>query len=139
MPDSPLSRKVLRFLKPRLPQMLAALRRFVNAESPSLEKAAADRCCGVIAEEWNRRGARAERISQKHRGDFLRISHAPGKSRPSGQLLVLLAVFFFAGLQLFFFGVLGEYIGAIHFQVRKRPLVIERERVNFAGQTPEAK
>src|SRR6266480_3514864 len=49
----------------------------------------ADRCCGVIAEEWNRRGARAERISQKHRGDFLRISHAPGKSRPSGQLLVL--------------------------------------------------
>src|SRR5204862_630819 len=89
MPDSPLSRKVLRFLKPRLPQMLAALRRFVNAESPSLEKAAADRCCGVIAEEWNRRGARAERISQKHRGDFLRISHAPGKSRPSGQLVVL--------------------------------------------------
>jgi hypothetical protein len=41
------------------------------------------------------------------------------------------AVFFFAGLQLFFFGVLGEYIAAIHFQVRKRPLVIERERVNF--------
>src|SRR2546421_7153100 len=89
MPDSHLPRKFLRLLKPRVPQMLATLRRFVNAESPSLEKAAADRCCGVIAEEWNRRGARAERISQKHRGDFLRISHAPGKSRPSGQLLVL--------------------------------------------------
>src|SRR5205807_9636130 len=44
---------------------------------------------------------------------------------------LVVAVFFFAGLQLFFFGVLGEYISAIHFQVRKRPLVIERERINF--------
>lgn len=44
---------------------------------------------------------------------------------------LIVAVFFFSGLQLFFFGVLGEYISAIHFQVRKRPLVIERERVNF--------
>src|SRR5216683_1506231 len=63
MPDSHLPRKFLRLLKPRLPQMLAALRRFVNAESPSLEKTAADRCCGVIAEEWNKHGARVERIS----------------------------------------------------------------------------
>jgi polyisoprenyl-phosphate glycosyltransferase len=44
---------------------------------------------------------------------------------------LIVAVFFFSGLQLFFFGVLGEYIGAIHFQVRKRPMVIERERINF--------
>jgi glycosyltransferase involved in cell wall biosynthesis len=41
------------------------------------------------------------------------------------------ALFFFAGINLFFLGVLGEYISAIHFQVRKRPLVIERERINF--------
>ncbi len=79
----------MQFLKPRLPQMLATLRRFVTVESPSLEKAAADRCCDVIAEEWNKHGARVERIAQKHRGDLLRITHAPGKSRPSGQLLVL--------------------------------------------------
>jgi polyisoprenyl-phosphate glycosyltransferase len=44
---------------------------------------------------------------------------------------LIVAIFFFAGVQLFFFGVLGEYISAIHFQVRKRPLVVERERVNF--------
>jgi len=50
---------------------------------------------------------------------------------PPGIATLIVAVFFFSGLQLFFFGVLGEYIGAIHFQVRKRPLVIERERVNF--------
>ncbi len=50
---------------------------------------------------------------------------------PAGIPTLIVAVFFFSGLQLFFFGVLGEYISAIHFQVRKRPLVIERERINF--------
>src|SRR5713226_586353 len=89
MPDVNLSKKLLRLLKPRLPQMLATLRRFVTAESPSLEKPAADRCCGVIAAEWNKHGAREERIAQKHRGDLLRITYAPNKPRPSRQLLVL--------------------------------------------------
>jgi len=89
MPDSPVPKRFLRLLKPRLLQMLATLRRFVTAESSSLEKAAADRCCGVIAQEWSRRGARVERIAQKNRGDILRITHAPDKSRLSGQLLVL--------------------------------------------------
>jgi glutamate carboxypeptidase len=69
--------------------MLETLRRFVTAESPSLEKAAADRCCTVIAEAWRESGARVERITQKHRGDILRITHTPSKSRPSDQLLVL--------------------------------------------------
>jgi len=89
MPDSHLPKKFLQLLQPRLPQMLDTLRRFVTAESPSLEKSAADRCCGIIAEEWDRHGSRVERIAQKHRGDLLRITCAPGKSRPSGQLLVL--------------------------------------------------
>ncbi|PYU72626.1 MAG: peptidase M20 [Acidobacteria bacterium] len=89
MPDSRLPKKFLRLLKPSLPQMLATLRRFVTAESPSLEKAAADLCCGLIAKEWNKRGARVERIAQKHCGDLLRITYAPNKSRSSGQLLVL--------------------------------------------------
>lgn len=48
-----------------------------------------------------------------------------------GIITLIVSVFFFSGLQLFFFGVLGEYIAAIHSQVRKRPLVIERERINF--------
>src|SRR6266850_1450972 len=89
MSDVNLPKECLRLLKPRLPQMLATLHRFVTAESPSLEKAAADRCCSVIAEEWNRHGARVERIAQKHRGDLLRITQAPHRSRPSGQLLIL--------------------------------------------------
>jgi polyisoprenyl-phosphate glycosyltransferase len=44
---------------------------------------------------------------------------------------ILIGVFFFASVQLFFIGVLGEYIAAIHTQVQRRPLVIEKERVNF--------
>src|SRR6266446_642305 len=89
MSDFNLPKEFLRLLKPCLPDMLATLRRFVIAESPSLEKAAADRCCGLIAEEWRKRGARVERVTQKHRGDHLRITYSQNKSRPAGQLLVL--------------------------------------------------
>jgi glycosyltransferase involved in cell wall biosynthesis len=48
-----------------------------------------------------------------------------------GTAPVLIGIFFFASVQLFFIGILGEYIAAIHTQVMKRPLVIEKERVNF--------
>ncbi len=44
---------------------------------------------------------------------------------------LVIATFFFASVQLFFVGILGEYIGAIHTQVLKRPMVVEKERVNF--------
>lgn len=53
---------------------------------------------------------------------------------PPGIPTLIVAVFFFSGIQLFFFGILGEYIGAIHSQVRKRPLVIERRRLNFENK-----
>jgi glycosyltransferase involved in cell wall biosynthesis len=48
-----------------------------------------------------------------------------------GQAPLLIGVFFFGSVQLFFIGILGEYIGAIHSQVHPRPWVIERERLNF--------
>ncbi len=44
---------------------------------------------------------------------------------------LVIGIFFFGGVQLFFLGVIGEYIGAIFTQVKKRPLVIEKERINF--------
>lgn len=44
---------------------------------------------------------------------------------------LVIGVFFFGAVQLFFIGILGEYIGSIHTQVLKRPLVIEKERINF--------
>ena len=44
---------------------------------------------------------------------------------------MLIGIFFFGAIQTFFIGVLGEYIGSIHTQVRNMPLVVEIERVNF--------
>jgi glycosyltransferase involved in cell wall biosynthesis len=44
---------------------------------------------------------------------------------------LIVGLFFFGSVQLFFIGMLGEYIGAIHTQVLKRPHVVELERLNF--------
>jgi glycosyltransferase involved in cell wall biosynthesis len=43
----------------------------------------------------------------------------------------MIGMFFFGSIQLFFIGMLGEYIGSIHTLVQKRPLALERERINF--------
>lgn len=44
---------------------------------------------------------------------------------------VIYIILFFSGIQLFFLGIIGEYVGAIHSQVRKKPFVIIREKINF--------
>jgi len=44
---------------------------------------------------------------------------------------VVIGLFFFASVQLFFLGVIGEYIGSIYTHIKKRPLVVEKERLNF--------
>jgi glycosyltransferase involved in cell wall biosynthesis len=49
---------------------------------------------------------------------------------------LVIGVFFFASLQLVFLGIVGEYVGAIHTQVLNRPLVVEKERINFGGDAP---
>ncbi len=48
-----------------------------------------------------------------------------------GTAPILIGIFFFGAIQTFFIGLLGEYIGSIHTQVRNMPLVVEMERVNF--------
>jgi len=48
-----------------------------------------------------------------------------------GMAPVVIGVFFFGSIQLFFIGLLGEYVASIHTQVMKRPHVVEQERVNF--------
>jgi len=55
---------------------------------------------------------------------------------PAGTQTVITAVFFFAGVQLIFTGVLGEYVTAIHAQVRRGPIVVERERINIPAGDP---
>ncbi|MBO7612167.1 MAG: glycosyltransferase family 2 protein [Elusimicrobia bacterium] len=50
---------------------------------------------------------------------------------PAGIAPILISVFFFFSVQLFFIGVLGEYLNAILTHIQNRPLVIEKERINF--------
>lgn len=61
------------------------------------------------------------------------VMAALGKTSTVGRGVptVIVALFFFSGIQLLFAGILGEYILAIYNQVRRRPLVIEKERINF--------
>ncbi len=51
----------------------------------------------------------------------------------AGLAPITIGIFFFSSVQLFFVGILGEYIGAIYTQVKRRPLVLEKERINFDG------
>lgn len=46
----------------------------------------------------------------------------------------VIGLFFFGGIQLFFLGIVAEYVGAIYTQVLHRPLVIEKERINFNSE-----
>jgi hypothetical protein len=48
-----------------------------------------------------------------------------------GTAPTMIGLFFFGSVQLFFIGIIGEYVGAIHTQVMRRPLVVEKERINF--------
>ena len=48
-----------------------------------------------------------------------------------GTAPIVFGIFFIGGIQLFFLGIVGEYVGSIHTQILRRPPVIERERINF--------
>lgn len=52
-------------------------------------------------------------------------------SMPMGQAPLLIGFFFFSSIQLIFIGIIGEYIGNIHTHIMNRPLVVEKERINF--------
>jgi len=52
-------------------------------------------------------------------------------SFPMGTAPILISLFFFSSVQLFFIGIIGEYIGFMHTRQLKRPLVFEKERINF--------
>jgi polyisoprenyl-phosphate glycosyltransferase len=59
----------------------------------------------------------------------------PQRSVPQGIVTRIVAVFFFSGVQLLFIGIIGEYIAAIHAQVRQGFAVFEQELINF-GPSP---
>ncbi len=53
------------------------------------------------------------------------------KSFTVGIAPLVIGLFFFAGLQLVFLGIIGEYVGAIYSRLFQRWLVVEKERINF--------
>jgi dolichol-phosphate mannosyltransferase len=50
---------------------------------------------------------------------------------PMGVAPMVIGIFFLFGMQFLFVGILGEYIGSIHTYVQGRPIVVEKERINF--------
>ena len=53
------------------------------------------------------------------------------KAIPSGYSTIVVLVLLFGGFQLVFLGIIGEYIGAIFDEVKKRPHYIVDEKINF--------
>ncbi len=58
-------------------------------------------------------------------------------SFPLGNAPILIGVFVLGGVQLFFIGLLGEYILNINTRIMKRPLVVEERRINFEEEKEE--
>ncbi len=50
---------------------------------------------------------------------------------PFGTSLIVIGLFLFCSMQIFFIGLLGEYVMNINTRVMNRPLVIEEKRINF--------
>lgn len=53
---------------------------------------------------------------------------------PIGVAPIVIGMFLMFGIVLLFIGILGEYIASIHTYVRHRPIVVERERINFPDE-----
>ena len=51
----------------------------------------------------------------------------------SGWALLFIAVLFLGGVQLVMLGILGEYLGRIYGEVKRRPLYLVKERLGFAS------
>lgn len=62
---------------------------------------------------------------------FLALKLIFWESFPIGSAPIVIGLFFLFGVQLFFIGILGEYIASIHGYVQNRPIVVEKERINF--------
>ena len=58
---------------------------------------------------------------------------------PYGTAATLIGVFFIGAVQLFFMGILGEYVLSINTRSMRRPLVVIGEKINFDETSSEQK
>jgi hypothetical protein len=57
---------------------------------------------------------------------------------PQGFTAIIVAIIFLAGIQFFFMGVIGEYVGRLYEASKARPVYIVAERIGGARQSPES-
>ena len=62
---------------------------------------------------------------------FIAMKLVSWNSFQMGIAPIIIGLFFVAGTILIFIGILGEYVASIHTYLQKRPVVVEKERINF--------
>jgi len=70
-------------------------------------------------------------------GVYLVLKLVNWETFPIGNAPILIGVYFLGGIQIFFIGLVGEYIMSMNARIMKRPLVVEECRLNFDGQVPK--
>ena len=58
-------------------------------------------------------------------------------SYPAGSAAILIGVFLIGSMQLFFTGLIGEYIVSISIRSMNHPLIVEEKRINFDDSTKQ--
>ena len=66
---------------PRLPEMVASLKQIVLLESPTQDKAACDKLCVILADQFRQIGGRVKLHRQKSAGDHLQVDFAGASGR----------------------------------------------------------
>ncbi|MGB9402447.1 MAG: M20 family metallopeptidase [Candidatus Acidiferrales bacterium] len=90
---NPPVRELLSYLHGQEGAMLLLLRQFVEIESPSIDKAAVDRCSERVGREWRERGARVDILKTAKRGNVVRaelaLPRSGAREKNEKQILVL--------------------------------------------------
>ena len=67
------------------------------------------------------------------------VDRLVNKQLPRGWASLFVAVLFMGGVQLISLGILGEYLGRIYTEVKRRPLYVVRERLGFPASNTKEK
>ncbi len=81
LPDNPRIAQIHDWLRPRMSEMVAALKELVLLESPTHDKEACDKLCAVLANQFLQLGGRVKLHRQKKAGDHLQVEFAGAHGR----------------------------------------------------------